>query len=156
MDSVRILLCVYFIVSHNIHSDGKRYLAGTREGNKFLANTNQQNNGHNIATKNNINPRKPSNKPEHTEFGAGKLINMACVGKYMLVVGMTIICADYSDDTEVTSIRNQNKVAFLDGLRDKLDMPKPKKSKPKPKGGQFRSAAKKKESVKGVYIHLTF
>ena len=74
----------------------------------------------------------------------------------MLVVGMTIICADYSDDTEVTSIRNQNKVAFLDGLRDKLDMPKPKKSKPKPKGGQFRSAAKKKESVKGVYIHLTF
>ena len=63
---------------------------------------------------------------------------------------MTIICADYSDDTEVTSTRNQNKVAFLDGLRDKLDMPKPKKAKPK--GVQFRSAAKKKESVKGVYM----
>ena len=69
---------------------------------------------------------------------------------------MTIICADYSDDTEVTSIRNQNKVAFLDGLRDKLDMPKPNKSKGPSKGVQFRSAAKKKESVKGVYIHMTF
>ena len=149
MDSVRILLCVYFIVSHNIHSDGKRYLAGTREGNKFLAKTNQQNNGHNIDTKKNINPRKPSNKLEHTEFGAGKFTNNKRVG-------MTIICADYSDDTEVTSTRNQNKVAFLDGLRDKLDMPKPKKSKGPSKGVQFRSAAKKKESIKGVYIHMTF
>ena len=76
MDSVRILLCVYFIVSHNIHSDGNRFLAGTREGNKFLAKTNQQNNGHNFDTKKNINPiGKPSNKLEHTEFGAGKFTN---------------------------------------------------------------------------------
>ena len=88
MDSVRILLCVYFIVSHNIHSDGNRFLAGTREGNKFLANTNEQNNGHNIDTKKNINPRKPSNKLEHTEFGAGKFTN----NKHGLCVKIYVGC----------------------------------------------------------------
>ena len=53
---------------------------------------------------------------------------------------------------------HQNKVAFLNAIREELNMPKPKKSKSEPKGVQFRRAAKKRESVKGVlaiYIYLT-
>ena len=53
---------------------------------------------------------------------------------------------------------HQNKVAFLNAIRKELNMPKLKKSKSKPKGVQFRRAAKKRESVKGVlviYIYLT-
>ena len=53
---------------------------------------------------------------------------------------------------------HENKVAFLNAIREELNMPKPKKSKSKPKGVQFRRAAKKRESVKGVlviYIYLT-
>ena len=60
--------------------------------------------------------------------------------------------------TRVSTAGHQNKVAFLNALREELNMPKPKKSKSKPKGVQFRRAAKKRESVKGVlviYIYLT-
>ena len=53
---------------------------------------------------------------------------------------------------------HHNKVAFLNAIREELNMPKPKKSKSEPKGVKFRRAAKKRESVKGVlaiYIYLT-
>ena len=59
---------------------------------------------------------------------------------------------------KLNKMGHQNKVAFLNAIREELNMPKPKKSKSKPKGVQFRRAAKKRESVKGVsviYIYLT-
>ena len=59
---------------------------------------------------------------------------------------------------KLNKMGHQNKVAFLNAIREELNMPKPKKSKSEPKGVQFRRAAKKRESVKGVlviYIYLT-
>ena len=63
--------------------------------------------------------------------------------------------------TRVSTAGHQNKVAFLNAIREELNMPKPRKSKSKPKGVQFRRAAKKRESVKGVLViyiwqYLTF